>query len=339
MSRLVLKVKNAKGTPRRLPLHEALGMKPGSASPRGSTYYKTFQHCPREFFIRYVLQWIPLLPSDALTIGLLWHLCLELYYRAMQRHQHKTPVQPTNPAWLWGGCNEGAAEAYALLDRLTEVEGYAEIAGFVRIMLNHYFEAFDRVDKIRILAVEETLEYWSDDPYTCRADLIVEDYERGGMFFWEHKSAAALTEDLLAAYDMDLQILGEWWLIATVVDKDAYPPLRGVVVNIMTKPRSLDPKTSLKAHRHLVNPSPGHVQAFEHTIGTRNIMLEAAERAGWPKYLGNCAGAARGYSKCPCYDLCQQHPTFTAEQLKRADVRKFAGYTLAAEAHDDDADS
>jgi hypothetical protein len=324
-------------------LHEALGIPAGGASPRGSTYYKTFQHCPREFFIRYHLGWVPETPSDPLTTGLLWHHCLELYYSTMMTHQLATPLQPSNPAWLWGGCNEGAAKAYAALDRVVQIDGYHEIAAIVRGMLDVYLDTFDRHDRIRIFAVEETLQYLADDPYTCRADMIVEDYDRGGMWFWEHKSARALTADLLDAYDMDLQILGEWWLISNVLDLGEYPPLRGVVVNITTKPNMSkatgQPGGTVKCHRHDVCPSAGHVRAFERTIGTRRQLLEAAERAGWPQYFGNCAGASRGYSKCEFYELCRNYPDYDATRLRKTAVGDFPGYALVEGTVDhDDAD-
>lgn len=331
MTLISLRLKNPKATPVRAPLHEALGIAPGGASPRGSTYYKTFQMCPREFFIKYVLKWRALVPNDALTIGLLWHHCLEKYYRAIMVHQLQTPEQPSNPAWLWGGCNEGADEAYQALDTVQGSFGYPEIAGIVRVMFDNYLDAFDRRDRLRILAVEETLIYDAEDPYTCRADMIVEDFDRGGMWFWEHKSAASLTDNLLSAYDMDLQILGEWWLIDRVLDPEAYPDLRGVIVNITTKPKNPDSKAEVKMHRHEVCPSRGHVRSFERTIGTRKIMLEAAERAGWPQYFGNCSGATRGYSKCECYDLCQQYPDYDAARLLKADVADFPNYTRSEE--------
>lgn len=335
MTLISIRLKNPKGTPQRIPLHEALGIAPGGASPRGSTYYKSFQLCPREFFIRNILGWILAIPADPLTVGLLWHHCLELYYRAMMRHQTTTRFQPTNHAWLWGGCNEGATAAYAALDRVAAVDGYHEIAAVVRTMLDFYLDAFDHHDKIRIIAVEETLQYHAADPYTCRADMIVEDYDRGGMWFWEHKSARSLTEDLLAAYDMDLQILGEWWLISNVLDLSQYPPLRGVVVNITTKPNisktTALPGNNVKCHRHDVCPSPGHVRAFERTIGTRRKMLAAAESAGWPQWFGNCSGVARGYSRCNYYELCQGFPDYDAKRLQQANVEDFPGYALVQE--------
>lgn len=335
MGRMRLQVVNPRGRAERPALEEVLGLPPGSASPRGSTYYKTFQSCPRQFYLSYVLKWAPEVPADPLTIGLVWHYCLERYYRAIMQHQQKaSKPKPDSPGWLWGGANKGAADAYELLNKLHNAFGYAEIAGIVRKMLDHYLDSFDRRDRLRILAVEETLIYDGDDPYTCRADMIVEDYDRGGLWFWEHKSAQGLTDDLLSAYDMDLQVLGEWWLIDTLLDKDEYPPLRGVIVNIQTKPKLVTSETLLKAHRHEVCPSPGHVRSFERTIGTRKVMVEAAKAVGWPMYFGNCAGAARGYSKCPFYDLCHDFPDQTAESLAKADVSDFPNYVKRARADD-----
>lgn len=326
MARIQLRVRNPKATPQREALYQVLQVKNSGASPRGSTYYKTFQSCPRQFYIKYVLRWVPAIPSDALTIGLVWHYCLERYYRAIMLHQQKSKPRPNDPAWLWGGCNEGARQAYDLLDQLAAAFGYKEISGIVRKMLDHYLDAHDRRDRLRILAVEETLAYWGDDPYTCRADMIVEDYDRGGMWFWEHKSAHGLTDDLLSAYDMDLQVLGEWWLLSVVIDKDSYPPLRGVIINIQTKPKTDTSDTALKSHRHEVCPSAAHIRGFNNTIGTRKIMLEAAEQAGWPMYFGNCAGAARGYSKCEFYDLCHDFPDSDAKQLAAAGIERFPNY-------------
>jgi PD-(D/E)XK nuclease superfamily protein len=329
VTRITVKGTNWDAEAERPPLFEVLQIPNAGPSPRGSTYYKTFQHCPFEFYVSVICGLRPEREAEPLTIGLLWHYLLELYYKAIREHQLATREDRRDPNWLYGGANKGADQVYGMIDKLRAAQGYVEIADIAQRMFDGYLERYDRRDPVRVIAMEETLCFQSVPAekrkrtkdkvkrklpivdaasleiidFSTRLDLVVEDFDRGGMWVREHKSCRSITDDLLSSYGLDLQVLGEIWALVHCVDLSQYPPLQGVVVNLASKAK--EPKY----YHHAVALSDAHLKNFQKTIATRPRMLELAATLGWPKYLGNCAGFARGYSTCSFYSLCHDWPT------------------------------
>lgn len=303
MSKITIRGRDYGGEKVRLPIFEVLGVPNEGASPRGSTYYKTYQNCPFEFYLGYICGLAPEAEREPLTIGLLWHYMLEVYYKAIQAHQLATRVNTHDPNWLYGGANKGADLVYGIIEKVRATHGYVEVADVVNRMFDAYLERYDRRWPVRVIAVEETLRYTDDRmDFSSRLDLVTEDYDRGGMWIDEHKSAHALTEDLIGSYNLDLQVLGETFTLQNCVDLSQYPTFRGVVVNLATKGK--EPKL----YQHAVALSSGHLGNFVKTIQARPRMLQVAEELGWPRYYGHCSGFSRGYSKCQFYDLCHNWP-------------------------------
>lgn len=312
---------------RSVTLEQILEIEESSASPRGSSYHKTLSACPREFALAYELGLRPLQPHEALIIGILWHYCLQRYYEAIWEHQKATPYHLSDPAWLWGGADEGAKRAYAVCERVREAgEGYGKIAELVTRMLDAYLEEHHKRDRWRILSVEETLIYRNKpiDPtlvYSCRLDLLIHEIERDCTFNIEHKSAKMLTRDLVSNYQLDLQILGQSWLIKQCTDLSQLPPYYGTIVNIATKPDKGTPKVT----RIEVNPSDEHLAAFIQNVSKYQAIRRAMQHLEWPQYLGHCAGATRGYSECQFYNLCHAFPLRTVQEWA-ADPEPPEGY-------------
>lgn len=324
--------------PVRRDIYEVLGVKNVGASRRGSTYYKAMQLCPREFGLKYVAG-VSGRTQDRLVIGWLYHLLLELYYKAIQKHQLSTLAEPSNPQWLWGSCNVGTAAALKVLDTLAAEPGYREIEAVTRATFEGYLEQYDRVDRWRIIAVEETVEYLRHPEYTTRLDLLVEDYDRGGLWICEHKSAARITEDLIDNYQMDGQVLGQQWLLKKVVDLSKYPPYRGVLVSISKKARVLASRTDPPEFTRVeVCSSEAHLRMLERTLRVRPKLLPVYADLGWPQWLGNCSGFARGYSKCEFYNLCHDYPSKGVDYWAASDVELPDGYSRGDGAGADDAD-
>ncbi len=339
MTLISLRMPDKSKAPVRRDIFEVLGVANTGASRRGSTYYKSMQLCPREFGLKYTAK-ISGRTQDRLVIGWLYHYLLELYYRAIWNHQLASTEAPGSPSWLWGGCNRGIEQALAVLDKLAAEPGYHEIEALTRATLEGYFEQYDRSDRWRILAVEETVEYLRHPEYTCRLDLLVEDYDRGGMWEVEHKSAARITEDLIDNYQMDGQVLGQQWLLKKVVDLSAYPPFRGVLVNLSKKARVLKTRTDPPEFTRVeVCSSPAHLAMLERTLRVRPKLLPVYAQLGWPQWLGNCSGFARGYSKCEFYNLCHDYPSKGVDDWADPDVELPDGYSRGASgAGADDAD-
>lgn len=299
---------------------EVLGIEDTGASKRGNTYWKTMRGCPRESALRNIVGLRRGGDSEALTVGLTFHHALEVYYRAIMRHQASF-TGPTHQEalgfhdFLWGGLAEAEQAAWESIAPMKGVEGYEATYDEIERMLAGYFDQYRRKDRWRIIAVEETLEY--DDEameYSARLDLIVECFDRGGMWVIEHKSARAISEDLLAGYQLDQQIVGQVWLLRACVDLTAYPPLRGVLVNITTKHKS-----GPRFERVECMPSKHHLSAFETSLSAWHAIVPVFEELGWPQALGNCAGPSRYWSRCDYYDLCYGKPDVTVAQLVKED--------------------
>ncbi len=313
----------------RVSLTEAIKMPDVGASPKGSTYRKSLLQCPFEHAVLYELGLRPESPTEALTIGLVFHYALQRYYEAIHTYQQLfkadwTVKHPETPRgylgqndFFWGNEPEAAKIAWQSIADLQYADGYADTWETLSRTLNAYFDHYTLRDRWEIIAVEETVEYYGLSAglfdHTARLDLVVHDVSDGRIYIVEHKTAKWVSQDLVDFYDLDLQILGQVWLAAKCVDWQAlgFGMFGGVKINIASKQ-----KTPILI-RHDVLPSTQHLQAFELTMVQWEGLRGVYAQFGWPRALGQCAGAPRGYSKCQCYELCRQHPLESIESLKR----------------------
>ena len=280
-------------------------------SPMGSSYYKTLLTCPREFGLRNRAMLAPDVPREHLVVGWLFHVCLQYYYEAIGAYQRANPNRPSDPEWLWGGSNAGMKKAYEVVTLLRSVQGYGRTADTLQLLLDGYFERYDRQDKWRIVAVEVTLQHHKLG-YSARLDLLVHDLERGGLFIVEHKTARQITSDLIDNYQLDLQILGQAWLFLECVDLTKYPRFMGIRINIATKH-----KTGSQTVRLDVYPSQRHLLEFERSVVQYKRLLPVVEELGWPKAF-HCSGYSRGYSQCQFYDICHGHPLISVDEWSKS---------------------
>jgi hypothetical protein len=305
---------------------EVLGIK-GGASPWGNSTWKRLRSCPREHALAVVAGIRSMSDSEALTQGIIFHHALEAFYRYIQQHQRPyDAMKRKTDGFLYGGIPDAEGFAWKAIKPFIAEDGYSKTYTAIERMLASYFDTFRRQDRWRIIAVEETLQYADDGMiYSARLDLIVEDYDRRGMWIVEHKSAKAITDTLLSGYQLDQQILGQAWLLTRCVDLSKYPKLRGVLVNITTK-------TATPKHERVeVMPSRYHLDEFERSMRSWYDIMPVFEELGWPKALGNCAGPAQYFSKCDYFDLCYGRPEATVEELSGADDALPFGYMRRAE--------
>lgn len=306
-----------KTPPARRSPSEVLGVSNG-ASRAGSTYWKRMRRCPREHALANIVRLRKKHPTGelfevswALGDGILFHLGLETYYRARM-----------------AGSDVGAAEeaAWQQLLPLAQEPGYEESWRDVERMLGAYFENYRHLDAgWKIVAVEETLEYESHGfGYSARLDLVVE--IDGGLWVIEHKTARAVTEDLLTGYQLDMQIVGQVWLLKVCVDLKQYAPLRGVIVNITTK------HATPRFERLQVCPALDHLAEFERSMRSWARLARSFEAEQWPKALGNCTGGTRYFSACEFFDLCHNLPRETVESLLELDEPPYGYVRLSSEA-------
>lgn len=314
-----------KAVPDRESLFSVLKFPDTGASPKGSTFRKSLIQCPHEHGLLYEIGLRPSVPTEPLTVGLIFHYALQRYYEEIFKFQRefevtwkknnvKNPLGYRNEdAYYWAHEGQAAKVAWAAVSKLETATGYEDTWKTVSRIVDGYFDRYSRVDRWRILAVEETIEYYGlasgTFDHSTRLDLLVEDTTVCRSYTIEHKTARWISQDLVDFYDLDLQILGQVWLAARCVDWTNLPPFGGSKINIVSKN-----KTPLFI-RHDVLPSVRHLLAFEHMITDWEYVREFYKRIGWPKALGQCAGAPRGYSKCQFYELCREHPLETVASI------------------------
>jgi hypothetical protein len=283
--------------------HIVLGVEQGSGSVAGSTYWKGLRMCPREHGLRHVARLGREGDNEALTQGWTFHLVLERYYGAL--------LAGVKPA-------EAEASAWAAFEPMRDEPGYADTYAEIERMLASYFDHYRGQDDWRIVAVEETLVYQDAGlRYSARLDLLVE--EAGGLWIVEHKTAKTIGADLISNYQLDMQILGQVWLLQQCVDLSSYAPLRGVKVNITSKHKPP------RHERVEVMPSQKHLDAFERSMRDWHAVEGVYRKLGYPQSLGNCAGAARFWSRCDYYDLCHGWPSKTVDEWGQGETP--LGYT------------
>lgn len=313
----------------RLSVSQVLNTPDVGASPKGSTYRKSLLMCPHEHGLLYQLGLRPEFPSEALTIGWIFHYALQRYYEAIFEYQRdyaalwreRCPGDPfgyrLKDEFFFGHHAEAAAIAWKSVRDLENADGYKDTWETVSRTIDAYLDHYDRRDRWEIVAVEETVEFYGKKSgsfdHTARLDLIVIDWSVGYVFNVEHKTAKWISQDLVDFYDLDLQILGQVWLAANCIDwqKMGLPMFGGCKINIASKQ-----KTPVLI-RHDVLPSVQALEAFERMVGQSEALEGVYEQLGWPKSLGHCAGYARGYSKCQFYELCRGYPLETVKSLAR----------------------
>jgi hypothetical protein len=310
----------------------------GGASKRGSTFWKQLRRCPREHAL-VQLGLRPQRASEALDVGKLFHLGLEVYYRTIAEHQ-KVVSRVADPDDFFFGAGPAAeAAAMASIEVFREEEGYEETYPEVERLLVAYLDHYRRRDRWRVLAVEETLTY-DEGPhglaYTARLDLVVEDEADRMTKLVEHKTCRYITADLLLNYQMDLQVLGQRFLWEHCVDDSDFYPFGGVLIDIVSKKKKPGPE----CERLLVSPSKYHVEAFLEAQRAWNAVEGVFEELGWPKALGNCVGAPRYFKTCGYYDLCHGRPEFSVADWEREIAAAGApfGFILRGEAPADEED-
>jgi hypothetical protein len=341
MAKFSFKVKKSdledKEAPRRAP-HVVLGME-GGGSPFGSTKYKRRRLCPHEDALIQVARLRPARNKEPLDVGWLIHAGLQRYYEIFQlAHREAPPNRNDQDAWrryLWGARPEAEKAARDVCEAIKNEPGYAGTFDVVSTCISAYLDHYRYADEWRILAPEETLVYqerlakpWcfkddqgnsiiqTDFRYSARLDILIHRYDPGkeGIWIVEHKSARMISDDLLAGYQLDMQILGQAWLLRKCVDLESLgAPFKGVIVNIISKHKTP------QFERVEVMPSEHHLREFERSTRQWAFMNECFATAGYPRALGSCAGALRGYSKCSFYELCHSFPELGIEDWKTRD--------------------
>lgn len=312
---------------RRGPAHVlGLGGSPtGSSSAVGSTFWKRVMRCPFEHAMHELVQLRSKWDDEALTVGFLAHHAREHYYLAHQAAQRGLTEDELRTDAIWRGQVEAERASWASIEAIRTEPGYTDAPlgskfpstwDQLESLWGAFLDSYRHAERVAVVATEETVRF--TDPrsgidYSARLDTLVRDFDRtpiGGLYLSEFKSAKSITKDLVEGYQLDLQILGQVWLVRRCVDIEAlgFGPLRGVVIDIITK------QQTPRVERVFVQPSEQHLQAFELAMGDWVAVLDFHASRNFPRAFGKCIGPDRGYRRCSYFDLCHLEPLKTIKQ-------------------------
>lgn len=297
----------------RAPYEAIAQMGAGGASPRGSTYWRRVQSCPREHLLANVLGWEKVVRADALDTGLLWHGCLESLYNGKKDEQRGRPHALTPEQ-----------EAFDFLQRFRDHQGWGGFYDTCSTMLDAYCTRWQHADnEWEIVAVEFTCGWTREtapEVYrrlgfeeTTRFDLIVVDHSLTPVTrIIESKSSHALDPQTIFAYSMDDQVLGQIYLGRYWVPwrELGYPPFLGSLVNVCTKAKSP------KCERLPIQPSDLALAAWADHKRYWQWQSEQYPALGYPQNYVNCT---RRFGRCQFYELCRGLPQEDALHLIRRD--------------------
>lgn len=308
----------------------------GGPSSRGSTYWRREGQCSREGLLSNELGWVPVQLSEALDLGLLWHLALERFYLARRYAQHDMlrrflgaeraasigryldarqllrDRHIDKAAYFSAGLLEATRAAYSVPDALQGHPDYDNEGwrGRLERMLRSYI-TYQRADQWEILFVETEYRTDRENPahgvtYTSRLDLGVRDYEVAHLPVIrniEHKSSTFDDPKTLKAFTHDLQTWGQVWVMANALAEhwpgEAYA---GGLVNLTTKGSKVAYSTAqVRNHRVVVAPPWEGLLQWRESLMHAQALHESNPSRGWHKNFALCS---RTYGLCPFFDVC-----------------------------------
>jgi hypothetical protein len=126
-----------------------------------------FRQCPFKWWLKWVKGWQPAGPSDASSLGVIWHHVMAAHYREIQRWQKRGETAPKD--WL------GAVSV---------IEGYKSTRFYETLqwMYEGYLDKHGSDDQWEVLAVEltQTVQMRPGLLYEWTSDILVRDHSITG---------------------------------------------------------------------------------------------------------------------------------------------------------------
>lgn len=277
----------------------------GGPSPAGWHRISTLMRCPRAVFHEQIEGLSSTRPKEGLDIGTLLHACLA-------RHYLTSGLETLRPIEL--------VEAH-----------YPEYAETARRVIEKLRKDFwpEEATRWAVRGVEELHQAWVRGPLmfgkrqgervrapiSCRCDLIIAEREPGqappprgpvsqGVYIVDHKFVQALRRSFITGFSMDGQLLMNALVWRKAKLERVYGPLRGFVVNVVTKAK--EPRVE----RLRIAITEEDVDRFEEVISPWAAELEVRKKQPhknrqdrWPMNLAGC----KGEYTCDFFDLCESH--------------------------------
>lgn len=252
----------------------------GGPSPTGNSWWQLFEICPHLFEIYHIRRLRPLVRSEPLEVGGLYHEARAAYYTK--------GLQGVSP-------EECIAAAFAVIDRCQD--HVPHITAVVRRLLQGWLHAHGpgkiTDDREETLLVEPLIEVSNGFPYSTRIDRVILSEKAGGPVIMEIKTASRQTSTLLKSYAVDPQFLGQIYCWENSNYREEYGSLKRFIVDLTVKGRGL-------VFLHEVVPI-SHAAVLDWERAKREVwlqMVRCRRYKYWPRNRANCVRWGR---------LCEAH--------------------------------
>lgn len=287
----------------------------GGPSGRGWSFFSTAQRCGQLFKKSYDVAPEKLLQkvnAQPLQIGALFHTLEALYYGHALGNAFVLPdrqglvaeslaLPGRRKRW---SVPSGACETLLKALRALKDEGGREPDATVIDEAERIFDVhtnwWDNREDVQPLGVE----IFARHPklgYTCRYDLVARVGKHDpelpeGVFIFEKKSAKWIDEKLLEGWQLDGEVLGQLLCWKPSGMEELFGPLSGVVVDIVSKGRTVD------CRRVIVPPTAPAVPHHEKWMRWVAAEIEQWRAVGvYPQRFANCWTR---YGRCEEFENC-----------------------------------
>jgi hypothetical protein len=309
------------------PVEEILaeaGIEGGGGPTRwGSSFWARAKRCPYDGLLIHRDGNEPA-RSQALVIGILFHVAMAIWYRTRDRSQALRVCQEvlswcqrrlaegsaTWPSELWG---YATATQNLVVSYLATWQAPPDPTRFTLEALEHYDPPPQRVVLIEhALGIEPPQ---SKFPVSGRIDLacVVQDPMSGAEMgvIIDSKTTRHETPEWLEAWWQDDQLCSLFHLWQKVLEPLGWPKVAAVVINMVEKPRSRNDMPNFKRHVFKLRPDRINVWArqmefaWEEFSHFQDIAAAEGGAISWQTVRQNWSACfGRRYSICPRLDHC-----------------------------------
>lgn len=290
----------------------------GGPSEWGNSRWKDFIQCPYKYWVKHVRK-MQIAPSHPryealmrnLWVGGLYHEARARYYTENLRYVNPKGerISQEKQAVIDELCTKAM---FDIVDAAAEIQPNvaAEARRLLMGWITLYGPGTPKDDRSSTMYIEYLLEAKEDGfPYTCRVDRVRWDDELDGPIVQEHKTASWYSENLLASYRMDPQILGQIYCWEHSELKKLHGSLKAVEVDIAVKGKNRE------YYQHRVPVSMDAVEDWARCMKLENVALaQCTAFDSWPRRRANCFLWAR---PCELHEVCAQFAS-TKDSKKKA---------------------
>lgn len=206
--------------------------------PRPVSYSEidTYRQCPLKHDLKYRLGYKPPTEKEAFRLGHIWHEIMQVHYGVIKEWQELTAKVTPHASMAAGAklLEHCAREVGYVLDNVD-----ADTRDLMQWAYSGYVEMYGTDHQWRIIATEvkgQTPLEPGGPEFVWVIDLVVEDYQYGGIWIIDHKFPGDLASDV--EIDLDDQ-LGLYWLGWSLSGDPLCRNVNGAMLNQSRKKRNV----------------------------------------------------------------------------------------------------